>query len=280
MELDKVTHAPAPKKRHRDFVFFVSDLHCHALHEPTYNIFLQHLRMVERLRKTKAVVVIGGDFLDAPFLMKKKNPDYRRYLKTMSGIDEYFVPLAEQEFSWGNKILDEIQALSDAVYFLEGNHDFRYREFGHTDCPHNYRHNFDLVENLSLSKRKIPFIKYNHWLDFGNTNGLNGISLTHGMYHNSRHTLTHWQVCGARNVLYGHLHKFEVAPFTCRGRTTHAYTNACMSTLSPEWLKDKENNWSNGYTTFIINCDSDFHLVQHKILNDRLTLPDGTVLKG
>ena len=129
---------PAPGTQY--LIFFISDLHSFSMCEKTFNIFVQHAKLSKRPDQ-KLVVVIGGDYLDAEFLMKKKNENYAKNLKNLSGIDDYFIPLAEEELKWGNETLDRIQAVADITVFMAGNHDERYKYFALTDCPHEYRHN-------------------------------------------------------------------------------------------------------------------------------------------
>ena len=229
--MGQVFKMPPPKKDRRYAIFFISDLHSEHLHKPTYDMYLQHAQYV-RQSNIDVITVIGGDYLDAAFLMKKKNPLYKQHLKNMSGIDEYFVANAEKEICWGNKRLDEIQIVSDITIFMEGNHDWRYREFMNTDCPHNYRHNFDLDKQLRLEERNISFIWYNDWLDIGEH-----LSFTHGMYHGNTALQKHHQNCGYRNVVFGHIHQASSKSFHSRGRLSMAWSNPCMSTLNPEYIK-------------------------------------------
>lgn len=272
--MGQVCKIPPPAPNRRYMVFVISDLHSHHMDRPTFNIYMNHAR-IAKANGCQILTVIAGDYLDAAFLMKSKNENYARNLKNMNGLDEYFVPEARAEIEWGNQTLDYIQSVSDQVVFMQGNHDWRYGEFMRTDCPHDYRHNFDLDKRLNLEKRNISHIMYNDWLDIGKY-----LTITHGMFHGTTALKKHYEACGGKNVIFGHVHKAESKAFPCRGNTIMAWSNPCMSTLNPHYIKNTDNNWVHGYTTVAMRSDGKFNLQQHIVIDRMLTLSDGTEIHG
>ena len=176
--------------------------------------------------------------------------------------------LAEEsasEFEWGNKILDELQKDFDYIYFLEGNHDWRYRNFMNK-APFAYKHNFDYIERLNLKERGIPIVYYNDWLDIGH------LSVTHGMWHNTTALEKHAKSAGWRNVIFSHVHKSESKCLLKRNDTIKAYSLPAMCNLAPEYLKNKDGNWMNGFGEATFFDDGSFSYHNHDVINEKLAI--------
>ncbi len=223
------------KKKSIQSFFIISDLHYKDLNVPTFEILKKFSKTVKNPK-----LIIAGDFLDLEFLMN--NDNYKRNIKNISGIDDYFLPLFNEEIDWGNKTLDELSSMFDEIYFIEGNHDWRAQNFMETDCPDQYKYNFDLSIRLKLAERKIKHIKYNDWLC------LNGDSLyiTHGIYHGSNAHQKHYLACGGNNCIFGHIHHDDVKSFISI-KTKKSWSLPSMAHLNPSYMKNRENNWTNGF---------------------------------
>lgn len=261
---------PTPKKGEIFSIFFASDWHSEFMDEPSYSILKQ---VVKKSKKAdKRVLVIGGDFLDAPHLMGKK-PDLKRMAKCTETIEQYLIPKTEEEFDWGNRILDECEKIFDCIYFVGGNHcEYRYSNWVKNYCPSAYRHNFDLHLQLDLKARGIPLIKYNDYLDCGD------LTFTHGMWHSTTHNQKHFYGCG-KSIIYGHLHHADSKSFYHRGNAKKAWSAPAMCGLNPDYCRNTDRNWSNGFIQVLMRHDY-FNVYVHEIFNGVLTLPSGELISG
>jgi UDP-2,3-diacylglucosamine pyrophosphatase LpxH len=234
-------------------------------------VFQLMLKYGKLLPPEDRAIIIGGDFLDAPFLMERKK-EFKEALKAKA-FEEHFIPLAEEEILIGNSMLDAIQEVFPKVIFMQGNHDWRYGWFKDNCCPHAYKHNFDLELQLKLKERGIPVIEYNNWLDVGN------MSITHGMFHGSTHCKKHYEASGGRNVIYGHVHHHECKSFMSRGHSKKAWSLPAMCDLNPEYMKNKDSNWTNGFASMHMKCNGNFNLYIHEMYDEKIVLPSGIILK-
>ena len=260
----KITRIKTPVKGKTDFYFIAGDWHFEAMDKPSYSIMCQHAKTIP---KNQRKLIINGDFLDAEFLMKK-NEMFKIWSKKDNGCDEFFCPKADLEFEWANKILDELGEIFPKIYFVEGNHDWRYGMFKEM-CPREYAHNFDIVKRMYLEDREIPFVKYNDWLDVGK------LSITHGIYCGTSALKKHYEASGGRNVVYSHVHHADSKSFICRGETKKVWSLPCFSDTNPEYIKNRDNNWEKGYGTFAMKSNGNFHLNIHVVYDDSIILSNG-----
>lgn len=262
----KITKIALPNDGEFHFYFVVSDWHSDHMNPKCYSILKQHMKIIPKECRR---LVILGDFLDCVHLMGKKT-DFKNMCKNTDTL-EYVAELSELEFEWGNQVLDEMQELVDHIYFVSGNHDWRYDNFKDNWAPPAYAHNFDLKRNLKLEERGIPFVDYNDWIDIGN------LSLTHGMFHGGTHLKKHYEACG-NSVMYGHVHHADSKSFFFRGVTKKAWSLPCMCDLNPCYIKNRDSNWSNGYATVGMKPNGNFNVHINEIIDNELILADGTVI--
>lgn len=249
--------------------FITGDWHSGTMNMPTYKILKAHaLTLPKEMRN----LIINGDFLDAPHIMPR-NPDYGKWIKRADGMEEYFVPFSDQEFEWGNEVLDDLQKVFNEIIFIYGNHDWRYDSF--MNISPAFAHNFDLKRRLKLTERKIDYVGYNEWLDWGDH-----LTITHGMYHGSTCHKKHYEASGGKSVIFSHIHHFGCKAFPVRGNTIHSISLPAMCDLNPGYIKGRETNWSNGYGLIQMRPDSAFNFNVFQVWNDTLILPDGKVLRG
>jgi len=247
--------------------FVVSDLHSYHLHQPSFDILLQHSKKFK-----KPYLIINGDLMDFVFLMKK-NPSYQKWIKRTDGVDKFFLPEWDKENEVVNNILDMLQKHFVKIVFLAGNHSQPRIEEFIKEIPHDQRPHFDLQKALRLKERAIVYIPYGVWLDVGE------ISLIHGIYHNVNSHKSHHEICG-RSLIFGHIHKAKMVPFKHRGKTHHVWSLPCMSTLNPDYMKKKANDWDLGYGLLHIQWNGKFSFNMFIIEDNQLILPSGTVLYG
>lgn len=255
-----------PSGRQLQTWFIASDWHSDHIDKASYGILLTLAKTYYTRRPN---LVILGDFLDVPYLMKRCE-QFKTYARRADGIEEYFLPHLEREFEWGNQILDELQQHFSKIIFVEGNHDWRIRWFQESAyCPAAYKHNFDYIAGLKLGSRKIPWVFYNDFVDLGND-----LSLTHGIYHGTTCLKKSYEAVG-KSIIFGHVHRAETKAFSVRGKTHKAHSLPAMCHLNPEYMKNMPNNWTNGFG--IVNLKPNGHFNYHlmEVWDGELILPDG-----
>lgn len=251
---------------------WISDLHEKHLHQQTFNCLID---FALTLPVSDRNLIIGGDFLDLAHLMPK-NPLYQKWAKCSDGADMFFLPLFEEETKWGNEKLDELQSVFRNIIFMNGNHDNSradlYRE---TICPAAYKEHFYIGKALNLRERNIGEIMYGDWLNFGPD-----LTFVHGVAHGASAATRHYMLGKGRSVIHGHLHKFQKTPFAVRGTTQYVYSMGCASTKSPNYMKNIDNDWENGFGQVVMMPDGTHYVYQHEIKNNELVLPDMRIIKG
>lgn len=265
----KITRLPL--SRHPDGIlhyFIAGDWHDFHCHEESVSIMIQHAKM---FKKSDRRLIINGDFNDFPEFMDRAGA-LRRAARDVDEIEDFFIPAAEKGAAWANEMLDRLQKVFSEIVYVEGNHDWRLNNFRNY-IPSRYHRDFDIKRLLKLSERDIKFVPYNHWLDVGN------VSITHGMYHGTTACKKHYEAAG-RSVIFSHVHQHEVKSFTRRGETVTSTSLPCMSTLAPEYIKGRENNWTNGYGLLSVKRNGNFNFNVFTVWDDELILDNGKVLKG
>ena len=253
-----------------DNYFAISDIHSEHYCPVSHRVFLQHVDMVPRVNRK---LIINGDMLDCLHFMGKPG-DFRKMAASIPIIENVLIPDSELEFQWGNDYLDMLQNYFDEIYYIQGNHDWRYKNFALNYSPTAYKHHFDISLQLNLKKRGIQMIEYPDYLDVGN------LTVTHGVRHGNNHNKAMYELVG-RSILYGHVHHYNCTSFVKRGVECKAFSMPCMSLLSPEYqIKRGENNWSNGYANFQVKPNGKFNMFMAEIYDGELILPCGTMLKG
>lgn len=266
--MEKITRIKTPKRGELHTYFVVSDWHARFLHYPSYNILKKHAKMVPKEQRR---LIILGDFFECTHLMKKPH-EMKKMAKCVSTIEDYLIPESENEFEWGNGILDEQQKIFTHIYYVGGNHGIRYLNFMKY-CSAAYAHNFDYRKQLHLKERGIPHVAYNDYLDIGN------MALTHGMWHGASHNKKHMEGV-QKSVMYGHVHHANSTSFFTRGMLKKVWSLPCMCDLNPDYIKNKDNNWSNGYATLNMKHNGNFNVHIHEIFDEELILPTGKRIKG
>ena len=246
------------------------DWHSFDIHEPTFNILIKMAKLDSYINRR---LIINGDFLDIVYGMTK-NDGFKFWKSKAHNAEEFFLPKWEEEAEWGNKMLDKLQQVFSQIIYIGGNHD-QPRLNNIVKCVGaGYDHEFDIKTKLRLEERKIPFIPYNCWLDFGK------LSITHGMAHGATACKKHYEFSGARNVIFSHVHQYECKPFHHRGETIQVTSLPAMCGLNPEYMRNTDNNWSNGFGEIFMRPDGNFNLYVHQIWNDILPLRNGQILSG
>lgn len=263
-------HKLALSKRTKNW-FIAGDWHAEHLHIPSFNILC---KMAQSLPSSDRNLIINGDFFDAPYFMPK-NSDFKNWVDRKDGVDEFFLPEFEKEMRWCNDTLDALQSIFKEIIYIDGNHNEpRVKNFRENFCPHGYKHNFNSIDAMNLSKRGIRFIPYNDWLFYGK------LAITHGMYHGTSCHKKHYEASGARSVIFSHIHTDEVKSFTVMGETRKAWSLPAMCDLSPEYIKNSETNWTNGFGQFIMRPNGNFNMYIHTVWDEMVITPNGKLFYG
>jgi predicted phosphodiesterase len=266
-----IVHVLKTPKEIPQLWFIASDWHSNHLHLPSFSILIKHALLLPEKDRN---LIINGDYLDTSYLMPK-NSEFQQWCNRKDGVDNFFLPLWEDEIKWGNDTLDDLQVVFRNIIFVNGNHDNpRVDLFREQYCPTGYKEHFNLGVKLNLLKRNIGEVEYNAWLDFGK------LSITHGMHHGSTCHKKHYESSGARNVLFGHVHSSECKTFSVRGESRSAWSLPAMCELNPHYIKNAETSWQNGYATVYMKPNGNFNLHTHVIYDNELLLPTGEIIKS
>lgn len=234
----KIIRYPDFKKSDLKTFVIAGDWHSFSMNQPSYSILKQVLSDLN-----KPILIINGDFIDAEYLMFKL-PIFKKWQsRGFEGVEDFFIPMLDAECDWGNDILDEVQKLCEEVIFIFGNHDWRVDQYGLNFAPKAYKHYFKLQDRLRLKDRGIRMVGYNNWLD------IDEVSITHGQFHGATAHKKHYEACGGRTVIFSHIHRFEQRAMQVRGSTRYSISLPAMCDLNPEYMKNQDNNWSNGFGT-------------------------------
>lgn len=258
-----VTHKLNLPKTKDDYYFVAGDWHIghdsnDNLHKPSLDILIQ---MAEDYPKARRKLIINGDFVDAAQLMSR-SPDYKKWIKRSDGIEEFFLPLCEEEVNRANDILDRLQKTFKEIHYMSGNHDQRYYYF---DAPPAYEHNFDLAARLNLLTRKISFYNYPDWLDIGDK-----LTINHGIAHGTTAVKKHYEASTGKSVIFSHVHNFEVKSFSNRGDTVQCMSLPAMSGLNVPYIKTNIHNWSNGFAVVTMRPTGIFNTQVYQVWQEEL----------
>lgn len=257
--------------------FVASDWHYTGLHLPTFNVLIKHALSVPLEHRN---LIINGDFLDLAFLMPKKS-EFQQWVNRKDGVDNYFLPLWEEEIKWGNDTLDALQCVFKNIIFIHGNHDNpRADTFREEYCPIGYKEHFHLSDKLNLLKRGIGEVLYGDWLDImPRDGGGSHLAITHGSAHGATAHKKHFEMSGGRSVIFGHIHHYECKTFASRGHSRSVWSLPCMAGLNPHYIKNLDVNWQNGYGTLYLKPSGDFNFYGHIVKDGELLLPNGEIIK-
>lgn len=259
---DKVTELELPEKGDHLHFMVASDFHGRELDESAYSILINYAKTLPRYQRN---LIIVGDFLDAPFLWSK-NKEYKKHIKSNTGIEDYFLKQANEEFDLANYMLDEFCKVFDSIIYIEGNHCYRYQRFIDSgDCPFAYHDDFNIAKRLKLNARGILFVRYNNWLDIGK------VAITHGMWNGKDCKMRH-HMSAMKSVIFGDVHKAEVEAFVSREGTRKAWTLPAMCNLNPVYMDNRDNRWTKGFGHLIVKHNGNFQFNVHEIWDDELII--------
>lgn len=253
-----------------DLYTIAGDWHSFSLHKPSYKILIEHALLLPSHQRR---LIINGDFCDIWYGMKSHD-QYKTWKGRANGCDEFFLPHWEEEAQWANDMLDELQMVFHTIIMIGGNHDQPRLDNIKKAVPTGYHHHFNYAESLNLEKRGITYLEYNDWLKIGK------LMITHGQAHGTTAVKKHYEKSGAHNVIFSHVHQYELKSFHCVNDTVQVMSLPAMCDLNPEYIKNNETNWTNGFGQLAIKPNGNFNSVVYQIWDDELVLPTGKILKG
>lgn len=250
------------ERPHEKSIIVAGDFHSRHLHLPTFKAMIKYSKALD-----DPWIILNGDVLDFAFFMPK-NDGYKKWIKREDGIDEFFLPEFKSECSVVAKMLDVLQRHFSRVVWISGNHDTpRVAKFL-PNCPFEYRPHFDIKKELELEKRGIPLLEYGDWLDI-----TPALTITHSNWHNATCLKKNFEACG-KNVIISHVHRHEVKAFITRGVTKYATSLPSMAYLNPEYMRNSENNWANGFGELNL-YGNEYSLYTHLWKGKSMILPRG-----
>jgi len=215
------------------------------------------------------VIIILGDFMD------------------MNGISHWpsssFGPRRiVPEILEGRKLLAEIKATAKTTtsfFYLEGNHEDWLKQALAAKLPEladgldQLGTDLTVQGFLQLAQLGIEFIPLNHILRFTKTLGY-----THGLFTSDNHPKKHLDVLKC-SLIYGHLHDVKSTNQTSVDGHMEAHSAGTLSRLDAPFLKGRPNNWVHNLTTVEYFPDGQFHTLQNKIFNGKMSFM-GQVFDG
>lgn len=269
-----ITRLDLPKPGKIKVFHIASDFHSEHYCKASYSLLLKHAKLLPRKERR---LIIAGDFMDlAEFMERCKH--FKKWITRTDCVEEYFLPSWKKEADWANERLDEMQKVFEEIVFMDGNHDWRIGNFRKQYVDKYwpaYSHQFDLIRILGLNERGITHVKYNDWVDLGSR-----LSILHGMYHGTTCWQKHYLAAKSRNVIFGHIHNDDVRSFISRDETAKAWSLPCMSLLNPEYLKNSENNWTNGFGVLRLKPNGKFNFHVNHVWDSELVLESGKILRA
>lgn len=248
------------------------DWHSKFLNIPTFTKMIQMSRPIPREQRW---LIINGDLYDLWYGMSK-DPGFKEWKKRKGNAEDFFIPQFEDETKIVNDILDAVQVIfGRQIIWVGGNHDDPRLSNIIENIPDAYHHNFDLVKACHLQDRGIVYIKCNDWLMVGD--GL--CAITHGISHAKTTAHKHHYDECSTNAIFSHIHKYKSVPFKHLTGTKSVASTPTMANKDPDYLKNKNNDWDNGWISLVVTPDPrEFSITPNIVRNDQLVLPDGRIL--
>lgn len=216
-----------------------------------------------------------GDLLEAaPFSQHKR--DTIRELAHGTYADELREAVA---------LLEEVEASTDEIDFLEGNHEAHVeRWLARNGAPLHCLAD-EIKPRVRLSEgRAVPFRWHGYASDGERVQALElapGLVACHGWSHGINAARNHLRAGKGWSIAYGHTHRIGAAtsrdPIT--GRLIRAYGFGCLSRLHPLWKHGSPTDWAHGFGLLVEHGET-WEVYQVRIDRGRAVLPDGTMIEA
>lgn len=229
------------------------------------------MRALQILRPYRTVIL--GDWLDCdPFSTHGR-----------SHLDAKTETYRAAEVDPCNRLLDEVQAWSDELIFIEGNHEFRVERFC-TGLGELGQDIHDLISPrtlLSAGRRHFTWVPYGDKLSHYEITP--DLWAVHGWAHSKHAAARHLDLVRTVSIVHGHTHRQQLhsARDVTSGRVLKAWSPGCLSKLQPVYRHQQPTDWVHGFSLVYVGRDPlDWTEYIVTIENGRCILPDGTEVIG
>jgi len=278
--MSKIYDLPSPSGNERFTYLILSDIH--SLHSDPVAVkkAIEYFNYVPAKQRK---IILLGDILDVGFIYAKC-PIFQAAIKMKDW--DYFLEEVLKEKVWFDEFYQLIRPLvvnDHDIYYSAGNHEQRVeRDLFLPKIPHALRHNFEIRNIISSSKRSMLSIDYNDWFRITTKKDV-PLYLTHGQFCGQnpikKHFLT--SLGGGGAIVFGHTHEIGMMSFSNVGHTIVGVNNPCLcgidSETQPKYLEGRSNNWSQGFT--LVTVTENYHHFSLQIIkNGELCLSTGELI--
>jgi hypothetical protein len=155
--------------------------------------------------------------------------------------------------SWLNKtVKDAGKQLKEVIYIL-GNHEDWVNQY--VESHPEMTGLIEVENNIKISNQnvKLKFVPLNKFYKIGK------LYLTHGLYTNKYHAAKMLDSVN-KSVMYGHTHDVQI--YTKTGLVDddkhQAISIGCLCDMSPEYMKNRPNNWMHAFAMVDVQRNGDF----------------------
>jgi len=139
--------------------------------------------------------------------------------------------------------------------WLQGNHDLWVDNYCKLAVNEKHLKEYDLKKRLFLKDRKIKFIPINKTFNIGK------LKFIHGLYCNEHHAKKTLLAYNS-NVIYGHIHTEQSYTYVSPVDDTQVRvgrSRPCLCNLNPDYLKNRPNAWTHGFSAWYVREDGTFN---------------------
>lgn len=214
-------------------------------------------------------ITLNGDIMDCG-LWSRHDIDKK---PKCNWTDSQFYEKSRRDFDAMTSFLNQLDSCgAKRKRWQLGNHEEWLEDFIR-QSPSTRRKFFGLEERLHLKRRRWQLSPYNKPLYVGK------LAIIHGLFTGQHHAAKTVNSM-AGSVLYGHSHDIQAYSKHTLEHTTHmGWCNGCLCDLNPEYLKNKGQNWSHGFSVVYAWPNGSFQVDQIRIQNGRCIV-HGKEIKG
>lgn len=252
-ESAKLERPPFVLPKTSNNILWLSDIHV-----PYHNAEAITAALTYGKKNKINTIVLGGDLLDFSKLSRfEPDPEHRDIV---------------EEFNTAIALLKSFRkAFPDAAfYFMEGNHDERYKKWLFTKCVEIFSDPYySLEQRLGLKELKITLIDGHTLVKAGKLNMLHGDKVIRGVFAPVNSARGAYLRAKA-NLIIGHTHQVsEHTEGNLNGERVSCWSTGCLCELRPKY--DSFNSKHvHGFAHILVENSGDFQVKNYKIINGKL----------